>query len=114
MFRRFSRRWQKFQKARFLCDCPSPETRESWACTYTKFDKINIRDGDNEYSYEEEASPNRSNTSLTRQNMRGKQKKLDLTVSDFTMRLGYVGRVKGIHRSDLDPDADTSVVGKEA
>jgi hypothetical protein len=45
------------------------------AAMTTKFDKFNIPDDDDEYSGEDEASPNRSNYVLARQNKKGKQKK---------------------------------------
>jgi hypothetical protein len=45
------------------------------AALTTKFDNFNIPDDDDESSDKEEASPNRSNSALTRQNKKGKQKK---------------------------------------
>jgi hypothetical protein len=82
-----------------------------------KFYKFNIPhdDGDQEEdpSEKEEGTSNSSNSSLTQQSKKKKRRgKWKLNLSAFTMRMGYVGRVGGISRSDLDYHTDVSVVGK--
>jgi hypothetical protein len=88
----------------------------SIAALSTKIDKFSLPDDDDddESSDEEEGTSNRSNAALTRQT---KKKKLGnnwkANVSVFTMRLGSVGRVEEVNRSDLDSHEDCCVCGKE-
>jgi hypothetical protein len=71
-------------------------------------------DDDEEEEEEEEGTYNRSNANLTRQSKKkNRGGNLKANLSAFTMRQGYVGRVKKGNRSDLDSHADCCVCGKE-
>jgi hypothetical protein len=71
-------------------------------------------DDEDESSDEEEGIYNRSNAALTRQNKKNKHgSNWKANLSAFTMRLGSVGRVEEVNRSDLDSHAHCCVCGKE-
>jgi transcription initiation factor TFIIIB Brf1 subunit/transcription initiation factor TFIIB len=84
----------------------------------TKIDKFSSPDDnedEDESSYEEEGASNRSNADLTRKSKRKKKRDTNwkANLSAFTMRLGSVGHVGEVNRSDLDSHADWCVCGKE-
>jgi hypothetical protein len=79
-----------------------------------KFSLPDYDDDEDESSDEEEGTTNRSNAALTQQNKKKKHgNNSNANLSAFTMRLGYVGRVEELNRSDLDSHADCCVCGKE-
>jgi hypothetical protein len=89
----------------------------SIAALSTKIDKFSLLDDnqdEDESSHEEEGTSNRSNAALTRQIKKKKRaNNWEANLSAFTMRLGSVGHVKEVNRSELDSHADCCVCGKE-
>jgi hypothetical protein len=87
----------------------------SIAALSTKMDKFSLPDDDeDESSDEEEGTSNRSDAALTRQRKKKKCGNIwKANLSAVTMRLGSVGRVEEVNRSDLDSHADCCVCGKE-
>jgi hypothetical protein len=83
----------------------------------TKIDKFSLPDDnedEDESSDEEEGTSNRSNAALTRQSKKKKRAtNWKANLSALTMRLGSVGHVEEVNRSDLDSHADCCVCGKE-
>jgi hypothetical protein len=71
-------------------------------------------DDEDEYSEEEEETSNHYNADMTLQSKKKKRgNSLKANLSDYTMRLGYVGRVEEANRPDIDSHADCCVCGKE-
>jgi hypothetical protein len=87
------------------------------AALSTKIDKFSLPDDnedEDESSDEEEGTSNFSNAALTRQSKKKKRgTNWKANLSAFTVRLGYVGHVEEVSRSDLDSHADFCVCGKE-
>jgi hypothetical protein len=71
-------------------------------------------DDDDGSSEEEEVTSNHSNAALTRQRKKKKRGgNLNTNLSDFIMRLGFVGHVEEGNRSDLNSHSYCCVYGKE-
>jgi hypothetical protein len=89
----------------------------SIAALSIKIDKFSLPDDnedEDESSDEEEGTSNRSNAALTRQSKKKKSgTNWKANLSAFTIRLGSVGHVEEVNRSDLDSHADCCVCGKE-
>jgi hypothetical protein len=89
----------------------------SIAALSTKIDKFSLPDDnedEDESSDEEEGTSIRYNSALTRKSKKRKRAtNWNADLSAFTMRLGSVGHVEEVNRSDLDSHADCCVCGKE-